>query len=190
MSVEKRAGQFIGGVISNPTFILYFVVAVILFVIGIRFIRKDKREAKARAKVEQDRIRDVIEREETVYPQASNAFGLSEESVKICDDIAFKINGALGFNDNEEIIIRQLNRLAGPKSIKCADFFFKSYRKGKTPPNIAFDAIDTLNYFEWNKVKEDLKQHLLSHARLKGEPSIDLYFFDGKQLLHSHKTIG
>lgn len=193
MSAERRIGQVIGGVISNPTFILYFVVALVVLIVAVRFMRKDKRKAKQQAKAEEQQLILQQKRDKTVYAKAAETFGIDERSARLCDDIAMRVNGALNpgtfGNDNEAEIIKQLNRLAGTKTIKCADFFYKKYQRRIQNPNIAFDGLNTLNLAERKSIKAELMPYLEAHAKLKGTPGRDLYFFDGKQFLHGYKVI-
>lgn len=180
MSANKRAGQFISGVISNPTFILYFVIALVLFIIVIRWLRKDKRAAKAAAKALEQRVEEVAAREKDLYPKIAVTFGIDEQSAKYCDDIAYKINGAIAKGifkeDDEETILQNLKRLGGAKTIRCADFFFREYHKNtNNDPNIAYDSLSTLTRSQYATINPDLQTALMNHARLKGEPSFDLF---------------
>ena len=179
MSAQKKAGQFVGGIISNPTFVLYFVIAIVIFIIAIRWIRKDKREAKARAKQIEEQLLLAEATKETVVPRAAKVFELEEDSVRICNEVALNINGLLAKgvfkNVDESEVIYQLKRLAGPKTVRCADFFFKQYHKANKSPNIAYDSLSVLNKSEFNQLKDEVKAALLSHARLKGEPDFDIF---------------
>lgn len=155
-------------------------VLILLFVVVIiRYMRRDKRAAKKQVKAMEAELEFQNQKDKTVYTKAAETYNITAESARICDQIAMAINGAFGGgmlgNDNEDTIILQLNRLAGPKTIKCADFFYKKYSR-KSNPNIAYDSIATLNRLEWGKVKDSLKENLLAHARIKGEPHFDIYF--------------
>jgi hypothetical protein len=167
---------------KKPITIAMVALIVIVIVAIVRFMRRDKRKAKQEAKAQQQELILLEEKNKTVYEQAAATFDIQISSARICDSVAMNINGAFGSglfgNDDEQTIIRELNRLAGPKTIACADFFFKKYNR-KPNPNIAFDSLNTLNRFEWGKIKEDLKGPLKAHAKKKGNLSFDWYFYNG-----------
>jgi preprotein translocase subunit YajC len=167
---------------KKPITLAALALIVIIIVAIVRFMRRDKRAEKQKAKELERELQALAEKDKIVYPKAAEIYGVTERDARICDDVAKNINGAFGSgllgNDDEALIIRQLNRLGGPKSIACADFFYKKYRN-KSNPNIAYDSLETLNLNEWAQVKEPLREPLKIHARLKGEPKFDVYFFTG-----------
>jgi glucose uptake protein GlcU len=164
---------------KKPITIMVTVLLILLVVVIIRFMNRNKRQARQKAKALESELTFQAEKDKTVYQSAANTFEIDESTARICDQIAMAVNGAFGSgmfgNDNEATIIQQLNRLGGIKSIKCADFFYKKYSK-KVNPNIAFDAIGTLNVMEWKQIKEFLKEPLISYAKIKGVPNRDIYF--------------
>ncbi len=178
--------SLVQGVLLNPVVIVYTVVGLVILIVAVRIMRKPKRKAKEeeeKMKREAERmekeLKFIEEKEQKVYDQAAATFALTVNSVRICDQVALAVAGAFGRgilgNDEEEIMVKQINRLAGPKTIQCADYFYKKYSH-KNNPNIAYDVINTLNPLEWNQLKEDLKAPLMAYARLKGEPKVDWYF--------------
>lgn len=172
-------GKLIFKEFKKPITLIVFVFVLLLIVVIIRFMRRDKRKARREIKAMEAELIFQSEKDKSIYERAAKTFDIDERSARICDQVAKSVNGAFGGglfgNDNEETIILHLNRLAGANSIACADYFFKRYSKKKNP-NIAYDSISTLNLMEWNKIKENLRDPLMAHAKLKGVPKRDLYF--------------
>lgn len=195
MSVEKRAGQFIGGILSNPTVVFSLILIVAGIILYFRIKNKDKRDAKDLTDKMEDEAEQINQNKKALYKQVAEIYGWQEKDIQAFDEIAYRIalsiKSSWWQNDNEDIIIKELNRLNGPKGIATADFFYKRYQKNVPDPNIAYDSLHTLSRIEKTKLKKDLEGHLIAYAqKTKGTPRTDVYFFDGKQLLHPHKTIG
>lgn len=181
MSVEKRAGQFVGGVLSNPTVIIGLVLAVIALIIYMRIKNKQKRDAKKKAKEMEQIVIQQNANKKTLYEELSKLHNTSEQNIALFDDVGYKValavKGQWYLNDDEEQVITQFNRLKTLTGVKVSDFFYKRYQTGIKNPNIAYDGLHTLNRAEFFRVNADIRKILEDYARnTKGSPRSDVYF--------------
>lgn len=104
-----------------------------------------------------------------VPPRTNNAalasyYGLTEKDFNICRDVAQKLYNSLQYvlSPDNEAIVKQLNRLGGPKSVAATQFLFQSMGAG----NMAVKVNKAMNVrpWLWDKVKEVVRKEILNLA--------------------------
>lgn len=183
MSAAKGIQSFGDGIVtsffSNPRALIYTAIGIVILVIAIRLMRADKRKAKEAAKKEAEIIKIQEAREKEVYELLAKKYNNTVDWVKSYDDVAAKLSASISDkwykNDDEEEIIRQMNRINGQNGLDVVNFFFKQYLKDSSA-NVAYDCMKTLTRQQFAKIDTKVQEWLVILARQKG----DLGFFDWK----------